>query len=104
MTRSLHIPHNSSRMAAQKWQGDGAYSVAYRAAPPFPASTGAACRSDKVGSDQTTHRIFEDLLVRRLDDPGIAHDRCGTRNGSQSGQSLVLVICWPIPLTSDQVP
>jgi hypothetical protein len=55
MTRSLHIPHGSSRIAAQERQGDGAYSVAYRAAPPFPANAGAGWRSDKVGSDQTVH-------------------------------------------------
>jgi hypothetical protein len=58
MTRSLHIPHGSSRIAAHERQGDGAYSVAYRTAPPFPVSAGAGWRSDKVarvGSDQTFH-------------------------------------------------
>jgi hypothetical protein len=54
----LHIPHGSSRIAAHERQGDGAYSVAYRTAPPFPVSAGAGWRSDKVarvGSDQTFH-------------------------------------------------
>jgi hypothetical protein len=55
MTRSLHIPHSSSRIAAQERQGNGAYSVAYRIAPPFPVSAGAGWRSNKVGSDQTIH-------------------------------------------------